>query len=264
MTYQIERIDWDSSFLGYPVGMLELNKDFSEERLRETLLRFQKTFRLIFITLNDQGPDELPTPDAPCICYDRRVVYKKTIQPPIPAVDSHVKAYTSPICTKPMERLAIKSGRHSRFKKDPELSPQYERLFLTWINNSVCSGLSDSIWTWREGGKILGLMTLRYAKRIHPESGQWEREARIGMLAVHDDYRRRGIGTALLNVCEFWCDSLNIPVASLVTQNDNTAICALCEKQGYKNSAEESVYHYWSPHWVYDPHRGWERRVPQG
>ncbi|HBT76318.1 MAG TPA: hypothetical protein DEB39_05195 [Planctomycetaceae bacterium] len=262
MTYVVERIDWDSSFLGYPVGMLELCSGFETGKLKETLSQYRSQFRLIFVALEEQGPETLPTPDAPCVCYDRKVVFKKTITAPPRPVDPHVQAYTSPICTKQMEQLAIKSGRYSRFKKDPELSPQYERLFLTWINNSVCNGLSDSIWTWRDKSKILGLMTLRYAKRVNLRSGQWEREARVGMLGVHDEYRRQGIGTALLNVCDFWCDSLNIPVASLITQVDNEATCGLCLKQGYKQVAEESVYHYWSPFWSYHPHRGWEYRPP--
>lgn len=264
MHYQVDRIEWDSSFLGYPVGLLELPPRYDEERFRKLLLEHQRTFRLIFVTLEADGPDTLPTPDAPCICYDRKLVFKKRIADipkPMPPVDPHIKPYTSPICTKQMEQLAIKSGRHSRFKKDPELSPQYERLFLTWINNSVSGGLADAIWTWREDGRILGLVTIRCAKRIHPGTGVVEREARVGMLSVHDEHRRRGIGTALLDACDFWCDSLGIPCASLITQVDNEAVCALCDKQGYTRETEESVYHYWCPHWGYNPHRGWCRSV---
>lgn len=262
MIYQIEHHEWDSTFLGYPVGAVRLSGGYDEAKLQATLREAQRHLRLVFVYLEARGPDRLPSPDAPCVCYDRKVVFKKAIPSSPTPVNPHIKAYTSPICTRQMESLAIKSGRHSRFQKDPELSPQYERLFLTWINNSVCSGLSDSIWTWRDQGKILGLMTLRIAKRVHPETGNRERETRVGMLAVHDEYRRQGIGTALLDVCDFWCDSLDIPVASLATQADNEAACALCLKQGYSLSTEESVYHYWSPYWGYNPHRGWERRLP--
>lgn len=258
MAYQITNVEWDSSFLGYPIGSLELPADYSETELHETLDAAKGRFRLTVINLMDNGPEELATPDAQCRCYDRKIVFKKPITPPIPPIDPHVKAYISPLCSRQLEQLAIASGAYSRFKKDLELSSQYERLYLTWINHAVRGDLADAVWTWREGAKIYGLMTLRVAKRINPETGKPEREARVGMLAVNNAQRRRGIGGALLDVCDFWSESLGIPTASISTQVENDAVCSLCDKKGYQKVNEESVYHYWSPGWHYDPHRGWQ------
>ncbi len=257
MTYQIQPVEWESTFFGFPIGSLELPAEYSRETLLKSLREGGRRFRLICIALQNAGPDALEGLDAPCRCYDRRLTFKKQIPKSVPPLAEQIKPYTSTICSKQIEMLAIKSGAMSRFKRDPELSPQYERLFLTWINNSVSGGLADSIWTWRDNGKIVGLVTTRCARRINPESGQPEREARIGMLGVADSFQRKGIGSALLQACDFWCDSLDIPTSSLIVQQDNDAAIALCNKRGYEKTSEETVYHYWTPGWVYDTHRGW-------
>jgi GNAT superfamily N-acetyltransferase len=81
------------------------------------------------------------------------------------------------------------------------------------------------------------------------------------MLAVDAAHRRKGIGTHLINVCDFWCSSLNIPVNALVTQRDNEPTIALCQNLGFRCDRETSVYHYWSPGWIYDTRRGWTTDV---
>lgn len=259
MTYPVSLYEWESSFFGFPIGGITLPADFSPESLEESLRYGRDRYRLICITLETSGPEMLATSDVPCVCYDRKMTMKKHVPENVPSLDPHVKSYTSSFCSKWLERLAIQSGALTRFKRDPELATQYERLFLTWINYSVTGELADSIWTWREGEKHVGLVTIRCAKRIHPETGALEREGRIGMLAVDEQYRRRGIGRQLFEACDFWCSSLEIPAAAIVTQQENVEAIALCEKLGFRKTKEESIYHYWSPGWVYDAHRGWIR-----
>lgn len=259
MSYSVNLIEWESRFYGFPIGGIDLPANFSQGTLDETLRLAKERFRLVVLTVRGNGPQELSTPAALSICYDRRFVMKKPVPMNVPSLDPHVKAYKSAFCSKWLERLAVQSGVMSRFKRDPELSMQYERLFLTWINYSVSGELADSIWTWKEGKKDVGLVTIRCAKRIHPETKDQEREGRVGMLAVDSEYRRRGIGRQLFEACDFWCSSLSIPTVTIVADKENGETVALCEKIGYEIAFEESVYHYWAPGWVYDAHRGWTR-----
>jgi GNAT superfamily N-acetyltransferase len=137
------------------------------------------------------------------------------------------------------------------------LSSRFEQLFLTWINFAVSKELADSIWTCYEDGRHLGLATIRCAKQVNPATRLVEKEGRIGMLAVDAAHRRQGIGTQLINACDFWCSSLDIPTSAVATQKDNEPTLALCKKHGFRQDREESVYHYWSPDWIYDTRHGW-------
>jgi len=257
MTYSIDHAQWDSQFFGFSVGNVELPGNYDKEELEATLQHAQTKFRLLYVNVHGETPDTLSLLGRECPCYARRLFLKKEVPVNVESVDPRIRAYTSTFCSPALERLAIQSGTMSHFRQDPELAPHYEQLFLTWINFAVSKDLADSIWTWSENGKHVGLATIRSAKQVDPKTGQMEKEGRIGMLAVESEYRRRGIGTNLIKACDFWCSSLNIPVNAIITQKDNTPAIALCEKLGFRQDRETSVYHHWSPGWGYDARRGW-------
>jgi GNAT superfamily N-acetyltransferase len=257
MTYPIVPAQWDSQFFSFPIGNIELPGEYDKKKLEETLKDAHEKFRLLFISVIGEGPDSLSLLGNNCPCYVRKLFFKKDVPKTTESVEPRIRAYTSTFCTPALERLAIQAGTMTQFRQDPELAPHFEQLFLTWINFAVTKELADSIWTCYEQGKHLGLVTIRSAKQVDSTKGQIEKEGRIGMLAVDAEHRRRGIGTSLIGVCDYWCSSLNIPVSAIATQKDNAPAIALCKKLGFRQDREESVYHYWSPNWTYDARKGW-------
>ena len=257
MTYPITTAHWDSRFFGFPIGDIELPRDYALEELETTLRESQPKFRLLFVKVPGEGPESLHLLGSRCPCYARKLFLKKDVPRNVDLFDSRIRAYTSTFCSSSLERLAVQSGTMTHFRQDPELAPHFEQLFLTWINFAVTKELADSIWTWYENGKHLGLVTTRSAKQVNPQTGQTEKEGRIGMLSVDAAHRRRGIGTNLAKACDFWCSSLDIPVNAIATQKDNEPAIALCKNLGFRQDREESVYHYWSSGWMYDVRRGW-------
>ncbi|MDR0328312.1 MAG: GNAT family N-acetyltransferase, partial [Planctomycetaceae bacterium] len=216
--YQIIPARWESQFLSFPIGNVELPSDYTADELETTLQEAQSKFRLVFVSVRGDGPDSLSLFGRPCPCYTRKIYLKKDVPKNIEFDTPDIRPYTSTFCSPALERLAVQSGTMTQFRQDPELAPHFEQLFLTWINFAVSKELADSIWTYYEDGKHIGLVTIRSAKHVDSQSGQMEKEGRIGMLAVDAAHRRKGIGTHLINVCDFWCSSLNIPVNALVTQ----------------------------------------------
>ena len=255
MIYTVFPVDWDSKFFNFPVGRLNLSPGFSMETLSETLQQVKNEYRLIYIFLKDKGPNELEGFEVPCVCYDRRLVYEKSVAPSTQELDPRLRLYTAVACTKRLESLAVISGEYSRFRLDPQMSPFYEQLFLTWISNAIFGGTADAIWVWNgDDGKPSGLATIRLTK----QPDQTVKDGRIGMLAVEEKYRRYGVGTSLIQACEYWGSSSGLDRTSLVVPVECPGYNRLCEKAGYKPGSEISVYHYWSPSWVYDPHHGWK------
>ncbi len=259
MNYTIFPVDWDSRFFGFPVGRINLGSDFSRETLDATLRQGKSEFRLIYVFLKENGPNEIEGLEAPCVCYDRKLVYEKTVSSIAPELDSRLRLYTETACTKRLETLAVISGQQSRFRKDPLILPFYEQLFLTWINNATLGGTADAIWVWQgDDGKPSGLATTRVVKQTNPQTGQTVKDGRIGMLAVEEKYRGRGVGSSLIKACEYWGISAGLDKTSLAVPADCPAYVRLCDKAGYAAGSEVSVYHFWSPHWAYNPHQGWK------
>ena len=258
--YPIDHAQWDSQFFGFPVGNVELPDNYDKGELEATLRESQTKFRLLYISVCGEAPDSLSFLNGEYPCYTRKLFFKKDVPKNVETPDPRVKAYTSTFCVPALERLAIQSGTMSHFQRDPGLAPYFEQLYLTWINFAVSKELADGIWTWREHGRHLGLVTVRSAKQTNPSTGQVEKEGRIGMLSVEPDRRRQGIGTHLVQACDFWCNSLDIPVNAVVAQKENMSVVALLKKIGYQQDREISVYHYWSPVWDYDVRSGWVAR----
>jgi len=254
MIYTVFPVDWDSKFFNFPVGRLNLSPGFSMETLDETFRQAKNDYRLIYIFLKGKGPNELEGFEAPCVCYDRRLVYEKSIESPITKLDPRLRLYTAAACTKRLESLAVISGEQSRFRRDPQILPFYERLFLTWISNAIFAGTADAIWVWNgDDGKPSGLATVRVTKH-----DQTIKDGRIGMLGIEEKYRRCGVGTKLIQACEYWGVSAGLDRTSLAVPAECPAYNRLCEKAGYKPGSEVCVYHYWTPSWVYDPRQGWK------
>lgn len=263
MNYTIFPVEWDTKFFGFPIGRINLTPGFSQEQLAETLKAGKRDFRLIYVFLKDRGPDEIPGLEAPCVCFDRKRVYEKVLEKSAPELDPRLRLYTESACTKRLEALAVISGYHSRFFKDPKIQPFYEQLFLTWINNSVLGGTADAIWIWKgDDGKPSGLATVRVVRNSDPDSGKITKEARIGMIAVEEKYRGRGAATNLLKACEYWSISLDLSKTSMLAPADIPEYCRICEKAGYSPGTEVSVYHYWTPGWIYNPKFGWRAEHP--
>lgn len=257
MTYSITPARWDSQFFGFPIGNIELPDDYDKEILEKTLRGVHSEYRLLFVSVQGAGPDTVSLLNLQCPCYVRKLFFKKDVPPHADSYDSHIRPYTSTFCSLALEKLAVQSGMLTQFRLDPVLAPHFEQLFLTWINFAVSKELADSIWTWYENGEHLGLATIRSAKHVDPATGQFKKEGRIGMFSVDSHHRERGIEEQLIKACDFWCSSLDIPTNALVTQKDNEPTVALCKQLGFKQDSETSVYHYWSPGWIYDSHKGW-------
>ena len=259
MIYTTFPVSWDSKFFGFSVGRINLNSGFSMESLNETLLQGKKDYRLLYIFLKEKGPNTLDGFEAPCVCYGRKLVYEKAIGIPAPELAPQLRLYTETACTKRLESLAVISGEQSRFRKDPQILPFYEQLFLTWISNAILGGTADAIWVWQgDDKKPSGLATVRVVKQTDPETGKTVKDGRIGMLAVDEKVRGQGVGSNLIKACEYWGISAGLDQISLVVPAECPAYNRVCEKTGYKTRSEVSVYHYWSPSWEYNPRQGWK------
>ncbi len=99
---------------------------------------------------------------------------------------------------------------------------------LFWLTNTMHFPLAETYdgFVWMEAGKIVGNVTVH---RRYGEKKGWF----ISNLAVHPDYRRRGIARGLVSAGVQMAQQRGAPRISLEVRADNTAARALYAGLGF-------------------------------
>lgn len=230
-------LDWDSTLFGFPVARLHVEA-ITPQLMVPALddLRAARV-RLVYITVppatNGSTSLLLAAGARP---LDTRRVYRKAVlgEPRDVAAESWLGQPSTP----ELENLALDSGAHSRFKLDP-LVPVgiFETLYRTWMRRSLAGEIAADVLVWRDDTRLAGLVTVGTPNA--------EGTVAIGLVAVHAEYRRRGVGRQLMRAVDAWAATRGAAAVAVVTQGGNHAACGLYAGCGYALESEESVFHLW-------------------
>jgi GNAT superfamily N-acetyltransferase len=119
----------------------------------------------------------------------------------------------------------------SRFAFDPHFAPRAAEYFSIWIERA------DSILVAERDGRLLGYITCRL-----PDSGA---DSWFGIVAVDDQARERGVGTALLGAGSDWLLSRGMETVSVAIAARNIATLRYVERFGFMASKFELWFHKW-------------------
>ncbi|MBN2201026.1 GNAT family N-acetyltransferase [bacterium] len=225
----IKKLDWDSDFFGYPVGVLKA-KEYPRQQHR-TFLREAKDYRLVYIFLDHSIARK---PKGFRLVDKKAVFVRRTEQVEIPSGPGRILRFRG----KPdraLIRLAMESGKYSRFKTDPGFNGgEFRRLYAKWIENSVSGISAKATYVCRFKEETAGFVTLQVEGRT----------ASIGLIAVSGKYRGKGIGTALVlhavrKAFDFGCGAITV-----ATQLDNDPAVRLYLSNGFKLGSVKMIYHY--------------------
>jgi dTDP-4-amino-4,6-dideoxy-D-galactose acyltransferase len=238
----LARLAWDSEFLGFPVARIE-GPDLDDEGLSTTLWDARSDrFRLIYwATHAGRNVPETLLREFSGVLADRRATYSLDLSSPgavVPASDIVVSEYPSGPASPRLHELAITAGAYSRFQRDP-LFPleSFRSLYRTWIHRCAVGELADAVLVASSPGMgpPLGMVTISVRDRV----GQ------IGLIAVAEDARGRGVGARLVDGAHERMRRLGAGRAVIVTQLDNAPACRLYEHLGYRLSEVRQTYHFW-------------------
>lgn len=226
----IERLKWDSNFFGYEIGKINY-QSFDNNSIKE-ILEKSTDYKLVYVFVNEK----INHPKFKLV--DEKVtlsinVFNSKIQ------DSNITSFDKLTHDfDELKKLAIISGIYSRFKIDQNFSNnEFERLYTEWINQTVTSENTLDILVYLFEDKIVGFVTLLKVN---------EKKADIGLLAVNESFRGKGIGSKLLiqaiNLCfENGYDELNV-----VTQQQNLPALNLYQSNKFIISEKKNIYHIWN------------------
>ncbi len=227
----VESLTWDSSFFGYNVGKIILTDLCIDTNL---LQKKAVGFQLIYlfspvriIEFENYLVDEKILLEMNCT---NDHIENETFQ--LELFDPNKHDFNA------LRNLAISSGEYSRFKIDSNFkNNEFVELYSRWITQSV-EGKSafEVVVATNQDDEILGFITLVKKEKL----------LEIGLIAVAEKARGKGIAKLLLNYTNEKAMSLNISKIQVTTQGKNIPAMHLYQSFGFKIKNITYIYHYWN------------------
>ncbi len=181
-------------------------------------------------------PEEIETPGF--FLADEKVTYtKQIVNLPDNRDPSVVSVLPTDEATDLLNELSYQAGEYSRFKRDPMLPvSKFKELYKLWMVNSVKRIIAKEVFAVHDNGIYKGMITLGIKNGV-PD---------IGLIAVDGQYRGMGIGRKLIEAAEQWAvNEEKRNTIQVVTQGLNREACLFYEKNGYRISSKNYIFHWW-------------------
>jgi len=186
-------------------------------------LKQAENYQLIYL-FSDQ-PIEFESKSI--IEVDKKITFKKAVSDVFN--EAGVQSYTG-LLTDRLVQLAFQSGEYSRFKTDPRLSgEEFRSLYNIWISKAVAT--SSLLVTEDQSGMITFTIS--------------DEKLNIGLIAVDQGVRGKGIGKKLMRAVEHKAVKLGIKHIVVPTQENNISACKFYQSLGYVEVEKTYVYHWW-------------------
>ena len=219
---------WDSKFFNKKIYRFDLNSAADINKFYDGLYQFNGDLVYLFskekldITFNERF-----------FLADKKAIFQKKIRTKEDLFDNNI--ISSVNVTEELLELAFLSGNHSRFKLDNSLSFKFKELYKIWLEKSISRELASEVFVYKIDGKEIAFVTIKKNDSV----------ATIGLIAVHELFHGKNIGSLLLRTAENWCLKNNIDALEVATQLDNIQACNFYKKNGFEIKQIDYIYHYY-------------------
>jgi GNAT superfamily N-acetyltransferase len=142
-----------------------------------------------------------------------------------------------------LSRLAAQSHRNSRFYADGKFpADRCDALFAAWMERScIDRDFAGVVFVADVGGEPVAYITCSNNLGV----------GYIGLIAVDESHRGRGLGGLLLKQAHAWFHRQGASRVQVVTQGANTTALRMYERGGFYVDRVQLWFHWWRP----DPDR---------
>ena len=229
---KLKRLKWDSEFFGLRIGRIDISFEAESHVLEKQFQYINEEFDLLYVSARHGLC--FSAPGAKLV--DQKVVYSMTIPNCCKPSNQVVLWDSFQGVTDDLLHLALLSGEYSRFKTDEKLPlNSYERLYSRWIEQSVNHNLATEVFCYMIENIPRGLVTLDFKNGV----------GTIGLVAIHEDFQRQGIGTSMMKHVISFVQQKKGHKVSVATQLDNVPACRLYEKNGFTMESVNDIWHWW-------------------
>ncbi len=236
MKQEFLKLDWDSIFFDFNVGRINGSIKKEQDLQRIEVLIEEKNNKLCYYSTNKELPTFVfESKSLDFVLVDKKTTYSKIINSEL-EINKSISTVDNKISKEKLIELAIQSGVYSRFNVDKKIGKEkFEEMYSLWMINSINHKIAKEVFIITENKEIVGFVTL----------GEKNKRADIGIIAVDNIFRGKGIGKTLMTSAEKWFSNSGYSSIQVVTQGDNIPACKLYESCGYKKESVELFYHIW-------------------
>jgi ribosomal protein S18 acetylase RimI-like enzyme len=250
-------LPWDSSHFGFPVAKIitprlddwALSQVLAEARRQEIRLvywpapSYRQVSTSLLMRFSGVLADRkaiftahLPAPSLPSSAWEPDGERQCGSQAALGNQDVNsswrIGEYPKTPPTRQLLDLAIAAGVYSRFACDPRIPKnKFVQLYERWMQGSTLGEMADQVLVACGTDPLsdcLGMISYSIV-----EAG-----ARIGLIAVRDQARGKGIGSALIAAAHREMAKRGARMATVCTQCANVPACRLYDEV-------QNVYHFW-------------------
>lgn len=176
------------------------------------------TVGLIYLLIDSEDTEQLHcAEESGYRVMDTRITLSRPTSPRMSFARLHREEDVARLCD-----IARHAFRHTRFYADTELDRgSVDALYEEWVR-SACAGEADTVLVFSVDKVPVGFVT------VHLEP------ARIGLIAVADDYRGNGIGAELTDAAIDYVHAYNPGEIRVATQVANIGALRTFESCGFR------------------------------
>jgi len=231
-------LEWDSAFFERRIARYRPARCTAADARRLAAECAERSIDCVYVLIDSADVDSAESlAQLHAMPVDVRITLETRL-------DSH-RRFESPGSVRPfraadlpsLRAIARKSHTDSRFYADRHFSAdQCDQLYETWIERA-CSGSAEAVLVGNGPAEsVAGYIT------CHKDGTS----GRIGLFAVGDGYRGKGIGQSLVSAAFAWFAAMNVHTVSVATQLRNTRGIRVYERCGMLLATAQVWYHYWA------------------
>lgn len=231
----VMQLEWDSEFFDFLVAKVDVQGEIPDASVLRNKIAASGC-RLCYVFTHDAAGDAIAAAMGAKL-VDRRTLLRRAL--PSNGRSETVATDSDAAVSGDLPRLralALQSAQFSRFRTDPAMpADAWVRLYERWADNSLAGTMADAVLVARIDGNVVGMLTV----------GCRDGAGTIGLFAIDEAARGRGLGTALLERGSTWFAEHRCESVSVVTQGDNLAAQRVYKRAGYEVADVTGVHHLW-------------------
>lgn len=230
-------LPWDSEFFSLRIGRVHNRRPTSADMKSVVEWMDRESVDCAYLLLDSDATDSVHDVEAAgAHLMDVRVTLRRYLDEPIPQRDRDIsQANSSDVAA--LRAIAAGSHRNTRFYADPRFpAAKCDSLYETWIERSCLEGFAEAVLVARQNGQPTGYVTCDADAQGHG----W-----IGLIAVAESWRGRGLGAALVSEALRWFHKTGLEEVRVITQAANASAMRMYERTGFVTHEVEYWYHLW-------------------